>query len=174
VNPEITAFPEKTTAIQIMLARVPFSFFEEIDAFRNANGIGIDDANRQGINLLYSGILFKNGSVMKGAIENGADLHKKRERGYSDVIEPIHAAFLANNRNAVETLINAGIKLDINLGAGKDSLAGDAIKLLAEYGVHFKGLTVPMNWGMTLSVLKFSQDRKMNEMVQLLDDLESK
>jgi hypothetical protein len=78
--------------------------------------------------------------------------------------------------------MNAGVKLDINLGAGKDSLAVaavranniDAVKLLAEYGVQFKGLVIPMNWGVTLSALKFSQDRKMTEMVQLLVDMESK
>jgi hypothetical protein len=181
VNPEVTAFLKKTQAIEVMLARVPSRSFEEIDAFRKANGINIDDTNRQGINLLHGGILSKNDSVVQGAIENGADLHKKVTHGFSDVVEPIHVAFLANNRNAVEALMNAGVKLDINLGAGKDSLAVaavranniDAVKLLAEYGVPFKGLMIPMNWGVTLSALKFSQDRKMTEMVHYLEGLES-
>jgi len=177
---EIMSFLKKHLNIQKMLTMAQFCTFEEIDVFRKENNIDINDSNRQGLDLLYTGILSGNDSVVIGAINNGSDLHKKIFYNHLDIIEPIHAAFLVNNRNAIKALINAGV--DINqLAVGDNSPAVIAVrsnnvgslKLLTEFGVDLTKLMIPMNWSPAIPALKFAKDRKMDEMVQFLENLEN-
>jgi hypothetical protein len=180
---EILAFLKKNSNIQIMLTRAQFSSFEEIDVFRKENGIDIDDSNRQGLNLLYIGILSKNDSIVNGAIKNGCDLNKKISYSYYGLIEPIHVAFLTDNRNAIDALVNAGVDINqLSVSVERNSPAVlavrsnnvEALKLLTKYGVDLTKLMIPMNWSPAIPALKFAKDRNMNEMVQYLESLESR
>ncbi|MDR2941346.1 MAG: ankyrin repeat domain-containing protein [Treponema sp.] len=175
---DVTAFLTKHLNIQVMLTLASFTSFEKIDAFRKENGLDIDDSNKQGLTLLHIGILSKNDSVVVGAIKNGCDLHKKISYNFEE-IEPIHLAFLENNRNAVKILINAGA--DVNqLGKGKNSPAVIAVrsnnlaslKLLKEHGVDLTKVMIPMNWRPEIPALKLAKDRNMTEIAQYLESLE--
>jgi hypothetical protein len=175
---EIVSFLDKLKNVEIMLARAPSSTFDEIDIFIKQNNISIDDTNHQGLNLLYIGILSRNDTLVNGAIKNGCDLHKKVSYGYFDVVEPIHFAFMENNRNAVKALLNAGVNIKL-ISEGNNFVAVNAIrenkveilKLLTEFGVDLSKVKVPMNWSPAISPLKFAKDRKMTEMVQYLESL---
>jgi len=177
----IMLFLKKHSNIERMLTLAQSSTFEAIDIFRKENDIEIDASNRQGLNLLYIGILSGNDSIVLGAINNGCDLYKKISYSHYGLIEPIHAAFLANNRNAIEALLNAGVEIN-QLGAGNNSPAViavrsnnvEALKLLTEFGVDLTRLMIPMNMSPAIPALKFAKDRKRNEMVQYLESLEIK
>jgi hypothetical protein len=183
---EIVSFLNSQSKIPEMMTLAQTDSFETVNNFRIENNIDINAAGRNGLNLLYIGILFKNDSVVTGAISNGIDLHKKTRYSIYGEIEPIHVALMTHNRYAIEALLKAGVDIkNFNSTIGNDSPAGlairsnnlEAVKLLTEYGVDLKSLTIPMRRGfgtIFITALEFARNRNMTEMVQYLESLKTR
>lgn len=168
---------DKASAMQTALQMASVFQFEEVRNFMSSNGLDINAVNRNGVSLLYAGILSKNDSVVDGTLKHGADIHSVVMMSIHP-IEPIHAAFLANNKFAIQALLAAGASLTDKPKEGDEPavLAArennvEALKTLVEFGLDIKGVMIPMNWSPAIPITKFAQRPGYEAMLDYLNSL---
>jgi hypothetical protein len=152
--------------------------FKIVDEFRNKFNIDIDAENIQGFTLLYVGIINSNNSVVDGAIKNGADVHHNAVIS-RNLVEPIHAAVITNNKYAIQALIAAGCdinkEIDDYYGVSPAIAAVevgnvDALKTLVSMGVDVKNARRRNGMG-SIGALSYARNLKKTEVVKYLESL---
>jgi ankyrin repeat protein len=173
---KIDEYVKHQEAVQMIFTLSGFMNYNIVKEMLDKNGIDINEKNYNGLTLLYAAIFSKNDSLLTGLIKDGADLYVTAYYMTFYKVVPLHMAVFTLNEFAVDELVKAGVSLNykaegieepavmaVRLGLSK------AVKLLMDRGVDFTTLMIPMANTGPIPALKFATDRKLTEIVALIE-----
>ena len=174
--PAVLAYIKKDKATQTAFAMARMLSFDIVQAYLKENELKVTALDAKGLSLLCVGIMYRNNSVVDGALAGGCDPHQRIQYSYHTV-EPMHLAVLAGNEYAVRALMKLGIDVGIHdkgmdepaVVAIRDNNVG-AAKLLKKMGVDLKAVKLAMGFGPTKTALDFAKSRNMDEMVRVIEE----